>query len=344
MYNYDVEVYLDHLSKPKIICRGEDIVFTKKFFRFTKEGNVEPFIIHMDKNSFIDYYNERIKRVMKEKCGVTSGDKIGIGFSGGVDSCSFLLSLKNTELLKDLEVTAITVTGVPDAETIKGVEHTKYLTSQLKIPHLVSKPEDIEEIFNLRKPFVGIVNELLKNRLTASKAIFLGHAVIRRVIEEYSREVGIQKICFCIEAEGMIANIISSLISGYPLLGIFRRRVKNFEYIYPLSLFTKRENLLYLFFENKKLLLQEPSGNVHRRAPDLRTISFILFEEMNMATWGIYEYIIEGFNNLLDTYLRFSESKIQMCKNCKGIFLKFQELKSNDTLCPVCQTLSPYIR
>lgn len=345
MYNYDIATFMSHIKKSKIIYHGkkEDIVFFKKIFNFKEDGNVQPLIIAMDRRSFSNYYEDRLKKTVTEKCEIKEGDKIAVGFSGGVDSCSFLSALNNSKLIDNIDVVAITVTGVPDAETIKGIEHTKYLTSKLRVPHLVSRPEDIEEIYHLKRPFIEIIDELLRDKTAISKTIFICHAVIRRIIEEYARKENIKKICFCIEAEGMMANILSSLTSGYPLLGIFKRKTEEFEYLYPLALFTKSENLLYLFFHDRKLILQEPSGEVHIKAPDLRTINFVLFESINNTAWGTYEYVIEGFDRLFKKFFTLTNVRIRKCHNCGGTFLEFQKHQEKDELCYVCRTLVNYI-
>lgn len=138
-----------------------------------------------------------------------------------------------------------------------------------------------------------------------------------------------------------MANILSSITSGYPIIGVFRRKVLDIEYLYPLALFMKTENLLYVFLHDKEILRQEPSGEVHIQAPDIRTVNFVLFEAMNNAVHGIYEYIINGFDSLLNRFYSLRNVRVKKCENCAGHYLSF--LKDSDERCPTCKILTPYI-
>jgi len=349
MYNYDFVSFLQRIKKRKTVFYGEkkDIIFIKDLLRFSKDGNVKPYSINMDARNFKKYYEGKLRRVVYDRCKLRASDKIAIGFSGGIDSSSCLLALKNSGLSNEIDITAITVTGVPDAESPRSLKNASYLTSKLRIPHVISRPEDIQDIFNLKTSFLEIVKKLIRDKKTSSKTIFLCHAVIRRILEEYAKSSGIKTIALCVEAEGMVANILSSVLSGYPILGIFKRKINDFEYIYPICTFTKSENLLYVFLNERSLLLQEPSGEVHQKAPDLRTAMFTLFSKMNEVFPGFYEYMILSLDHLLENFLDFSKIKIKKCINCGGYFLNYENKNNKDSedlnLCPVCKLLSPYI-
>jgi NH3-dependent NAD+ synthetase len=113
-----------------------------------------------------------------------AGDKVVVGLSGGRDSVAYLTLLERTrERLPELNMTAVTITGLPDWEEPATFAAARESGERLGIEQVIVTAADVERLFKLKGQFVDAMNEVVageSNHLT----MVIGHQMLRRTLEE----------------------------------------------------------------------------------------------------------------------------------------------------------------
>jgi tRNA(Ile)-lysidine synthase TilS/MesJ len=168
-------------------------------------------------------------------------DSIVIGLSGGRDSVAYLTLLERTrDRLPQAQMTAVTITGLPDWEEPATFAAARESGERLGIEQVIVTAADVERVFRLRGRFVDAMNEIVAgegNHLT----MVIGHQVLRRMLEVQARDRGAGVVAFGFNADDLVASMVTWFTSGFRMGGIPVREIGGMRYIFPLYRITKKE-------------------------------------------------------------------------------------------------------
>lgn len=273
---------------------------------------------------------------IKEENLITRGDKIALGFSGGKDSLSLLLLFqKLKKQLPNFEIILYTVADVLTQE-LPSFQYTKKLSREFGLEQIIIQPNEIEKVFHLNKPVVDIAKILVQGE-SKGYTIFMLHHVMRRMIEHAAEEHKINKIILGLNLEDVLSGLISAYTTGYLLAPLPRRKIGDFEYIFPLWKLTKKEIHLYVNLTAKHYSSQEPPS-LWDLVPLDRGF-YYAFSDYIQDIWpGIEHHLFTGFKRLSTLYTE--KIKFHKCKNC-GATVLLQGAEEPE-YCDVCQLFKKF--
>jgi len=184
--HYDLGTTRDPVRKT---YGAPDPVYVKSIL-FDRDGELEVRAEQLDAEGFPRYVEETFVQSVVGRELLVDGDVVLIGLSGGRDSAAFLKLLERTsDRLPSFDMTAVTITGLPDWEEPGTYRAAVAACEPLGIDHLVVTAADIEEVFQLSTPFVDAMNGIVAGNKAASTMV-IGHQVLRRMLERTADSSG----------------------------------------------------------------------------------------------------------------------------------------------------------
>jgi tRNA(Ile)-lysidine synthase TilS/MesJ len=322
---------LDVARRPKLKTYGTpNPVYTKSVL-FDNTGALEKRVEQLDEAGFIQYVEEAFVQSLHNQKVVREGDKIVIGLSGGRDSVAYLTLLERTkDRLPNTQMTAVTITGLPDWEEPATFAAAKESGARLGIEHVLVTAEDVERVFRFRKPFVEAMNEIADQ--APHMTMVIGHQVLRRMLEEEAQSRGAGTVAFGFNADDLVASMVTWFTSGFRMGGIPVREIGTMRYIFPLFRITKKELTLYLELVAPELNRQGTPGRF-TSGPDERSMSYAITDHLFDLWPGVDYYLFNAFENMQRYMFPMVEAK---CRVCEGLYLLQEGTSNAPDLCDVC--------
>jgi uncharacterized protein (TIGR00269 family) len=160
---------------------------------------------HFCKKHFLEYFEKKARKEIREKKLIRKNEKIALGLSGGKDSFSMLHFLSSLKKSLPFHLTAITID-----EGIKGYrEHTisraKKEAKKLKVPH---------KTYSFKKELGTDLDSLAKE----GKANCSACAVLRRrLLNAKAREMGASKLIIAHNLDDTAQTVLLNAIRNEPL-------------------------------------------------------------------------------------------------------------------------------
>jgi tRNA(Ile)-lysidine synthase TilS/MesJ len=312
-----------------------DPVYVKSVL-FDREGEVEIRAEQLDVAGFTRYVEETFVQSVVGRELLVDGDTVLIGLSGGRDSASFLKLLERTgDRLPSFDMTAVTITGLPDWEEPGTYRAAVAACEPLGIDHLVITAADIEETFQLDTPFVEAMNGIVAGN-KASSTMVIAHQVLRRMLERTAESIGANKIAWGFNADDLVASLVVWMSSGFRMGGIPTRDIGSHRFVFPLYRITKKELTLYLELLSPILSGQGTPGRF-TTGPGERSLAYAVADHLYDLWPGIDYYLFNAFENMQRYMFPLLVSE---CSICGGTYLLQEEVDNPAELCDVCVILS----
>jgi tRNA(Ile)-lysidine synthase TilS/MesJ len=323
---------LDVTRKPHRQVYGEpDPIYTKTVL-FDTDGSLEQRSEQLDANGFVTYVEEAFVQSIIGKQVVRPGDSIVVGLSGGRDSVAYLTLLERTrQRLPQVQMTAVTITGLPDWEEPATFAAAREAGERLGIEQVIVDAEDVERVFRLRGRFVDAMNEIVAGE-GSHLIMVIGHQVLRRMLEVQARERNAGVIAFGFNADDLVSSMITWVTSGFRMGGIPVREIGGMRYIFPLYRVTKKELTLYLELVAPELNRQGTPGRF-TTGPDERSMSYAITDHLFDLWPGIDYYLFSSFENMQRYMFPMIEAT---CRICEGVYLLQEGVTNAPDLCDVC--------
>jgi len=323
---------LDVTRRPKRQVYGEPTPIYTKSILFDTDGSLEQRSEQLDADGFVAYVEEAFVQSIVGKQVVRPNDSIVIGLSGGRDSVAYLTLLERTrDRMPQAQMTAVTITGLPDWEEPATFAAAREAGERLGIEQVIVTAEDVERVFRLRGRFVDAMNEIVAgegNHLT----MVIGHQVLRRMLEVEARDRGAGVVAFGFNADDLVASMVTWFTSGFRMGGIPVREIGGMRYIFPLYRITKKELTLYLELVAPELNRQGTPGRF-TSGPDERSMSYAITDHLFDLWPGIDYYVFSSFENMQRYMFPMIEAT---CRICEGVYLLQEGMSNAPDLCDVC--------
>jgi len=323
---------LDVARRPKRQVYGEpDPIYTKTIL-FDTDGSLEQRSEQLDADGFVAYVEEAFVQSIVGKQVVRPGDSIVVGLSGGRDSVAYLTLLERTrDRLPRVQMSAVTITGLPDWEEPATFAAARESGARLGIDQVIVTAEDVERVFRLKGRFVEAMNEIVAGE-GQHLTMVIGHQVLRRMLEVEARERGANVVAFGFNADDLVASMVTWFTSGFRMGGIPAREIGGMRYIFPLYRVTKKELTLYLELVAPELNRQGTPGRF-TTGPDERSMSYAITDHLFDLWPGIDYYLFNSF----ETMQRYMFPMIEAtCRICQGVYLLQEGVPNAPDLCDVC--------
>jgi tRNA(Ile)-lysidine synthase TilS/MesJ/sulfur carrier protein ThiS len=323
---------LDVLRKPKRQVYGApDPVYCKSVL-FDTMGSLERRTEQFDSVGFVKYVEETFVQSMLSHEVMRAGDKVVVGLSGGRDSVAYLTLLERTrDRLPAVDMTAVTITGLPDWEEPATFAAARESGERLGVHQVIVTSADVERVFKLKGQFVDAMNEVVAgegNHLT----MVIGHQVLRRMLEEEAKSHGAGVVAFGFNADDLVASMVTWFTSGFRMGGIPVREIGGLRYVFPLYRITKKELTLYLELVAPELNRQGTPGRF-TSGPDERSMSYAMTDHLFDLWPGIDYYLFASFANMQRYMFPLLEAT---CRGCGGLYLLQEGVSNAPDLCDVC--------
>jgi tRNA(Ile)-lysidine synthase TilS/MesJ len=312
-----------------------DPVYVKSVV-FDSEGEVEVRAEQLDEAGFVRYVEETFVQSVQKRELLASGDDLVIGLSGGRDSVSFLKLLERTQgRLPDFDMTAVTITGLPDWDEPATYGSAVAACEALGIEHRIVTADEVEEVFHLSRPLVEAMSSIVAGR-HASKTMVIAHYVLRRMLERAAEATGATKIAWGFNADDLVASLVIWFTSGFRMGGIPIRDLGSHRFVFPLYRITKKELTLYLELTAPELNRQGTPGRF-TTGPGERSLAYAIADNLYDLWPGVDYYLFRAFENMQRYMFPLLESE---CGVCGGTYLLQEGVDNPVDMCDVCTVLS----
>lgn len=327
--HYDLNV----IRKPKVKRFGtyKNPIYTKSV-TFDNFGDMEVRLEDFQETSFQNYIEQTFVESIKLKNLIKENEEYIIGLSGGRDSVAFLKLLEMTQAkLPPFKLTAVTVTGLPDWDESGTFGAALKACELLHIGHVIVDGEEIKRHFKLNRSFAEVMTEIVSSAKN-SMVMIVTHHIMRRMIEVEAEKRNIKSIFLGLNADDLVASLITWFTSGFNMGNIPIRKVGKFEYSFPLYQITKKELTLYLKMYAQELTQQGIPGRF-TTGPDERSLAYAIADNLYELWPGIDYYLFKAFDNL-SNYLVPKEENV--CENCGATYAIQKVVENTKGMCDIC--------
>ncbi|MEN3356735.1 MAG: hypothetical protein V7637_717 [Mycobacteriales bacterium] len=306
-------------------------VYTKTVL-FDTAGSVEVRAEQFDEAGFIAYVEETFVQSILTKQVFRPGEEIVVGLSGGRDSVAFLTLLERTgHRLPKVDMTAVTITGLPDWEEPATFAAAKASGEALGIEHVLVTPDEIAQVFRLRRPFVEAMNSVVGGEASHLNMVIVHH-VLRRMLEQVAQRRGAGTVAFGLNADDLVASMVTWYTTGFRMGGIPVRDIGKLRYIFPVYRITKKELTLYLELVAPDLNRQGTPGRF-TTGTDERSLSYAMADHLYGLWPGVDYYLFSAYEMMQRYMFPLVE---QTCRICEGVYLVQEGVPNPTDLCDVC--------
>ncbi|MGH3809199.1 MAG: hypothetical protein ACRDRU_21790 [Pseudonocardiaceae bacterium] len=323
---------LDVIRNPKVHTYGApDPVYTKTIL-FDHGGDLEHRAEQLTADSFVQYVEQTFLQSVAHGATMRAGDRVVIGLSGGRDSVAYLKLLERTRgHWPEVDMTAVTITGLPDWEEPSTFTAALDAYQALGIEHSVLTADDIAEVFHLREPFVDIMNRLVAGEHRNMNMV-IGHQVLRRMLEWEAQRRGASVVAFGFNADDLVASLVTWFTSGYRMGSIPVREIGPLRYTFPLYRITKKELTLYLELVAPQQNRQGTPGRF-TTGTDERSMAYAIADQLYDLWPGIDYYLFNAFTTVQLSMMPVMDD---VCRVCGGRYLLQEGAANPAGLCDVC--------
>jgi len=241
--HYDLDV--TRRPTQRVLPSASPPVYSKSVL-FDDSGQLEVQTEDMDETQFADYVEHIFASSITEHDLLAMGRPAVVGLSGGRDSVAFLKLLERcADRLGSFPLTAVTVTGLPDWEEPATFGAAKAVASSLGVRQVLVDEAAIRETFQLRRDFHQVMQDVVGGD-SRQMVMVITHHVMRRMIEIEGARQGVGTVVLGLNADDLLASIVTWLTSGFVMGGLPKRTIGELEYVFPLFRITKKELTLYL--------------------------------------------------------------------------------------------------
>jgi len=310
-------------------------VYTKSVL-FDDKGDLEVRREQFDRDSYPKFIESVFIESVKSGQTIRDGDRIVLGLSGGRDSIALLKLLEQTrDRLPDFEMTALTVTGLPDWEESATFQAAVDACRRIGIEHVIATAEEVQDVFNLKVPFIDAMTKVVASDRSASIMV-IAHQVLRRLIENEAGKRGLNDIAWGFNADDLLASLVTYWMSGFRMGGLPIRQLGDFRYTFPLYRITKKELTLYLQLTEPDWNRQGAPGRF-TTGPDERSMAYSIADHLLDLWPGADYYAFNAFSNM-QNYMQPIVS--EKCENCGGTIMPQVGYPGPKNLCDVCDVFS----
>ena len=323
---------LDVVRRPaRHVLGTPDPVYTKTIL-FDQDGSLEHRSEQLDEKAFVTYVEETFVQSILARDVLRQGDHVVVGLSGGRDSVAYLKLLERTgDRLPRVDMTAVTITGLPDWEEPATFAAARAAGAALGIEQVIVTAEDVERVFKLKKPFVEAMNSVVAGDMSHFNMI-VGHQVLRRMLESEARGRAAGVVAFGFNADDLVASLVTWFTSGFRMGGIPVREIGGLRFVFPLYRITKKELTLYLELVAPELNRQGTPGRF-TTGTDERSMAYAVTDHLYELWPGIDYYLFESFQ----TMQRYMFPTVERtCRCCEGVYLVQEGVPNPADLCDVC--------
>ncbi|WP_151040739.1 tRNA lysidine(34) synthetase [Bacillus safensis] len=320
------------------IKADDQAYYTRRhFLHDSQNGDYKSTQSTFNKQDFVAYIENLFADGVKRETLIDENEHISLAISGGRDSLALGYLLNNTkESLPSFSVTSIHVsTFSKEKETSFAAE----IAQKFGYSHRNISDSEVRNVFNFKIPTYEVM-EKVKYDYNKAYSIGTAHAIMRGVVEYYSKVNGINKIAFGLMCEDIVTSILKSKFIGSPFLGPFKRKWGEFELIYPLWSITKKELTLYLEAIVPEHNTQGSPTQFDRGALD-RDIYYLLADTLTTIFPGSAYQLFKGHQK--ETEYHNISLDYKQCENCQSTFNDSYKVDSNmhvdDSLCDLCKLL-----
>ena len=274
------------------------------------------------KSHFIEYFESKVLKTIRQFELIEKGENIGVAISGGKDSLT-VLSILN-RLSK--ENPKIKITAIAIDEGISGYRDKTLITAK----EFCDKNKINLNVFSYKEEFGLTLDEMLKI-LNVKPCTICG--IFRRyLLNKKSRELGLTKVatghnlddeCQSIQMNQMRNDLKASARLG-PKGGLIKTN-KFVQRIKPLYLCTEKEVTTYAFINGLLDNFNECPNAVHSYRAQVRDTLNDLENKFPGTKYSIVNSFLQTLPYLKE---KFKDGEIKTCKNCS-------EPSSND-ICNAC--------
>ncbi len=173
-------------------CRNESVVYVPYSNK------------HYCEKHFLDMFDKRFRKTIREFSLLKKGERIAVGLSGGKDSCALLHSLKNMSL--PLELVAITIDEGIDGYRNRTLETAKRECKKLGIEH---------KVFSFKKEKGKTLDEIMSEKKDDIPCSHCG--VIRRyLLNKAAREVDAEKLALGHNLDDVAQTVMMNIMRNEP--------------------------------------------------------------------------------------------------------------------------------
>lgn len=299
---------------------------------FDQQGELEVRSEQYDRDTFPRYVEQVFVQSILSRELIRPGERIVIGLSGGRDSVSFLKLLERTrEALPPFEMTAVTITGLPDWDEPATFEAAQEACRGLGIAQRIVTGEEVEETFRLRVPLVEAMTRVLAGE-RGSTVMVIAHHILRRMLERAAEDQDATSVAFGLNADDLVASLVTWYTSGFRMGGIPVREVAGRRFFFPLYRITKKELTLYLELTAPELNRQGTPGRF-TTGPQERSMAYAVTDHLYDLWPGIDYYLFDAFTTMQAYAAPAEESRCQICGTS---YLLVESMPNPSKCCDVC--------
>jgi len=265
------------------------------------------------KKHFLELFEKRFLRTVREFNMLKKGDKVALGLSGGKDSTTLLHLLSMLQKKLPFELFAITIDiGTKCGYNKKILEISKRECKKLGVPHY---------IFTFKKELGFTIDGIVKRTNTENPCSFCG-VFRRRILNKKARELGANKLAIGHNLDDTAQTVILNLMRNEPLrlLRFHELLITNkllIPRIKPLTRTPEDEVVAYGKLKGLKLEAKRccPYSKYAMRKA-VRKMLDELEDEYPGTKFKIFSSFLSIVNKLRE-YTDKKSMKINICKNCK---------------------------
>jgi tRNA(Ile)-lysidine synthase TilS/MesJ/sulfur carrier protein ThiS len=328
---------LDVIRRPptRVLPSARPPVYAKSVM-FDESGQLELQTEQLDADGFVEYVESVFVSSLQDGDLLAAGTPAVVGLSGGRDSVAFLKLLERCASRIDrAPLTAVTVTGLPDWEEPATFGAARAVAESLGVEQVLVDEEAIRETFKLRRGFHDVMQDVVGGQ-ARQLVMVITHHVMRRMVEIEGVKRGVGTVALGLNADDLIATIVTWLTSGFTMGGIPSRQIGKLRYDFPLFRITKKELTLYLELVAPDLNRQGTPGRF-TTGPGERSMAYALTDHLLDLWPGVDYYIFDAYRQLSE---RFELAVYDECRVCGAAYL-CQPGLSNPKRSATCATSSP---
>ena len=263
------------------------------------------------KSHFIDYFEGKVFKTIRQFELLDKEENLGVAISGGKDSLTVLHLLKKLSL----ENPKIAISAIAINEGIEG-----YRDKTLKSAEEFCNKNDIKlQIFSYKEEFGLTLDEMLK--ILKVKPCSICGVFRRYLLNKKSKELGFTKIAtghnLDDESQSIIMNQMKNNISASSRLGpkVGIKYDKGFvQRIKPLYLCTEKEVTTYAFLNGLLDDFTECPNAVLSYRAQIRDMLNDMESKFSGTKYSIVNSFLQTLPMLKD---RFKNEAVGICKSCK---------------------------
>jgi tRNA(Ile)-lysidine synthase TilS/MesJ len=324
---------LDVTRKPavRVLPSARPPVYAKSVL-FDESGRLEIQTEQLDERQFVDYVEQIFASSVTEHGLLAADVPAVVGLSGGRDSVAFLKLLQRCAgTIGRFPLTAVTVTGLPDWEEPATFGAARAVAEALGVEQVMVDAGAIRETFRLRRSFHEVMQDVVGGK-SRQMVMVITHHVMRRMVEIEGARRGVGTVALGLNADDLMATIVTWLTSGFAMGGIPSRTIGELRYVFPLFRITKKELTLYLELVAPELNRQGTPGRF-TTGPGERSMAYAITDHLYDLWPGIDYYVFAAYQAMSEGRPLPEHDR---CRVCGAAYLPQPGTLNPKALCDVC--------